>query len=116
MHESNTRTFEASETIPANRLVKLDAAGTVSIADITTTPIGVSPSTQTASGDELSVRLLNSGGTIDMVADAAVTKGATIYGQNDGKIDDDSAGGAIQVGVALQAATGDGSIIEVLPD
>ena len=115
-NEPNTKTFVASEAIPANRLVKLDSAGTVSIADITTTPIGTSPNTETADAGELGVRLLNTGGTFEMVADAAIVKGAVVYGQNDGKIDDDSGGSAVRVGVALQAASGDGSIIEVLPD
>lgn len=114
--ESNTATFVASEIIPANRLVKLDAAGTVSIADITTTPIGRSPNTQTPSGEELSVRMLNRGGIIDLVADAAVTRGAVVYGQNDGKIDDDSSGSAVRIGLANETATADGDEIEVILD
>ncbi len=116
MQESNSRTFTASEAIPANRLVKLDAAATVSVADVSTTAIGVSPDTPTASGDELSVRLLNSGGTIDMVCEAAVTLGSTVYGRNLGMVDDSSADSAVAVGKALQAGSGANSIIEVLPN
>lgn len=114
--ESQFKTFIVSEVIPAHRLVKVDAAGTVSMAGITEKPIGVNQTESFAIGDEVNVRLLNAGGTIEMVADAAVVKGAVVYGQNAGKIDDDSGSSALRIGIALEAASGDEARIEVLPD
>jgi len=59
------------------------------------------------------VRLWNAQGTRKMVAAGAITKHAIVYGAAGGKIDDTANGNPI--GIALEAASGDGSIIEVLP-
>lgn len=51
-------------------------------------------------------------GTTPMVAAKAIAAGDVVYSAADGKVTD--AGGAERIGVALDAATGDGAVIEVL--
>lgn len=53
------------------------------------------------------------GGTRWVIAGAAVTKGATVTGIASGKVDDTAVVGAEVLGIALEAATADGDIIEV---
>jgi hypothetical protein len=113
-HDTDTKTFEASEAIADNVIVKLDSAGTVSVADVSEAGIGVAQNPAYASGDDVAVRLFNKGGTIEMLADAAITLGATVYGRDGGEIDDSSADSAVAVGTALEAASGAGALIEVL--
>lgn len=114
--QESMKTFVCSEAFAQHILVKRDAAGTVSIADLTDTPIGVSQSMTNAANEEANIRLLNGGGTIEMVAAAAITNNAVVYGRADGKISSDSSGSAVRIGIALEAASGDGARIEVLPD
>ncbi len=61
----------------------------------------------------VAVRPRNSVGTHEMVADAAISAGAAIYGAASGKISSTANGS--QIGIAIEAATADGDIIEVLP-
>jgi len=49
-----------------------------------------------------------------MVASKAIAVGDTVYTAASGKISDTQATGAFEIGVALEAATADGEIIEVL--
>lgn len=65
-----------------------------------------------ADGDFCSVRLWNAMGTRKMVAAGAIAKHAIVYGAASGKIDDVANGNPI--GIAMEAASGNGSIIEVL--
>lgn len=59
------------------------------------------------------VKLHNVSGTFEMVAAVAITQGAVVYGAAAGKIST-AVSGSIQ-GKVLEAASGDGSIVEVLP-
>lgn len=54
----------------------------------------------------------NAGGTRKMVASEALAKGATLYAAAGGKVTDTA--GTVVVGIAMEAASGDNSIIEVL--
>lgn len=65
-----------------------------------------------ASGDPLTVMLRTKPGTLTMVASAAITAGAAVYGSADGKVATTAVGQ--QVGIAVEAASGDGSHLEVL--
>ncbi|PCJ18334.1 MAG: hypothetical protein COA96_17090 [SAR86 cluster bacterium] len=62
------------------------------------------------------VILRTSVGTTPMIANAAIASGAVVYGAADGKISPTQAAGAAVIGKALEAASGDGSLIEVLRD
>lgn len=57
------------------------------------------------------VRVRTAQGTCKMVASGAITAGVTVYAAAGGKI---SASGTVTVGTALEAATADNDIIEVL--
>lgn len=66
----------------------------------------------TFAGDTIgTVRLRNSGGTVKMVAAGAVTAGAPVYAAAGGKV---ASSGTFLLGQALEAASGDNSVIEVL--
>jgi hypothetical protein len=65
-----------------------------------------------ANGDDVAVRLDIHGGSLKMVASGAITAGARVYAAASGKI---SASGTQSIGTALDAASGDGSVIAVLP-
>ena len=106
-----TKTFTAGGALVQNRLVVL-SAGVLDYADAYTPAIGTLEDTTFASGDLVCVRLLPGEGTFKMMASAAITSGAYVYQTASGKIDDV---GFIPVGIALEAASADGDIIEVLP-
>jgi hypothetical protein len=65
-----------------------------------------------ASGELHAVRLRSAQGTRKMVAAAAISSGAALYAAAGGKVTSTAAGP--QIGIALQAASGSGSIIECL--
>lgn len=66
-----------------------------------------------ASGETVTVRLKNGGGTFKAIANGAFNAGASLYNMASGKVDDISGGTARYV--ALESAVADGDIIEVLP-
>lgn len=113
--DTKTRTFQASAAIDQWILVKLSAAETVAAAGLAEQPIGVTTRETFAANDDVAVALLSGQGTIKCTAANAITVGAVVYGRADGKVDDVSTSSAVQIGVALEAATASGDIIEVLP-
>jgi hypothetical protein len=67
------------------------------------------------SGDlKATVIPMSIGGARKFVAAGAFSVGADIYGAANGKVDDATGGGEVPIGIALEAASGDGSIVEVL--
>lgn len=103
--------------VSAYRLVKL-SSGTVvhNTATSTDDPIGVALSEGVA-GVVVAVDLINKGGTMQIEAGGAITSGALVYAAANGKVTavPAAAGTYLKIGYALCAASGDGSIIEVLP-
>ena len=91
--------------------VKL-SSGVLAVAGATDKDIGVLDRRAQAN-DYANVRLRTAEGTDCMIASEAITAGATVYTAADGKIGN-TATGAFQVGTALEAATADGDVIEVL--
>lgn len=110
--DDNVRTFTTGEAIAAYLLVKLSGDFTVSLAGIADSAIGVSREA-VASGGELGVQLLNKKGTVKLTASGAITQNAAVYPASSGKISSTIAGR--KIGYALEAATADGDIIEVVP-
>lgn len=117
-YANGPKTFDiGTGGVRENRLVKLSGGDTVVHNTHTATDdfIGVTASY----GDEggmVAVDLINKPGTVEIVAAGAITAGATVFAADDGKIQalPAAAGTYRQVGKALEAASGDGSVIEVL--
>ncbi len=104
------KTFTSAGAIGVFELVSL-STGNVIQCEADTVPIGVAMDDVTASGAYLAIDLLNTGGTKKIKAGAAISLGAACYEGADGKL---AASGDTVVGTALEAATADGDIIEVL--
>jgi len=114
--EHGVKTFTAGEALAQYRRVKLSSNGTtVAYAGADEPAIGITQAAA-ASGAMVAVRLLNDRGTFKMTAGGAITALLPVYGLASGKIDDAVSGSpGVAVGIALEAATADGDVIEVLP-
>lgn len=114
-NDSGIRTFTAGEALAANRRVKfITGTSTVTYADADEECIGFTERA-VASGEAVAVRLNNHQGTFLAVASAAIDISVdnTLEATADGKVATQSAGTTRYI--ALQDASGDGSIIEVFP-
>jgi hypothetical protein len=108
-----TLTVKAGETILANQRIKFDAGEAVTaVAD--EFAIGFAQM-NAAAGERVSVRLVNSQGTFKAIAKEAFAIGASLYGALAGKVQDTDPGAGTIRFMALEAATADGQIVEVLP-
>jgi hypothetical protein len=103
--------FVTGEAIAAYRRVKVSGS-TVVYADAGEAGIGVVQA-YTASGGIAQVRQHDHGGTFKVMAAGVFAAGATLYGAADGKVDDTVVGSPLYY--ALEAATADGDIVEVVP-
>ena len=117
-NNSGKKTFIAGiGGVIANTLLKL-ASGAVVSNTVTETdnPIGVALGHADA-GVDVAVELINTAGTVELTASGAITADADVYADDAGKIQalPAAAGTYRKIGIALEAASGDGSIIEVLP-
>ncbi|MDD4980694.1 MAG: DUF2190 family protein [Candidatus Omnitrophica bacterium] len=115
--DNGVKTFTAGEALARARRVKLSSGyGTqVEYADAADDYIGVTLEAA-ASGEPVAVKLKrNSEGTVEVEASGIITAGATIYGAADGKVSTSSTG-TDKFGKALEAASGDGAVIEGLMD
>lgn len=111
--DGNTKSFTAAGTIAQYARVVLGSGGTITAAGLTDKEIGTAVEAA-SSGDTIAVRLRTASGTHKMIAIEALAAGATVYTEANGKVQDTAASTAFQVGTALEAATADGDIIEVL--
>jgi len=109
------KAFTSGEALAVYRRVKLDSSGLVVYAGADEAAIGITQEA-VASGYSVTVKLLNSAGTFKMTCGAAVAARVPVYGLASGKIDDVVSGSnGSAIGIALEAGSGDGSVIEVLP-
>ena len=111
--DSNTKAFTAAGTIKQYARVTLGSGGTITEAGLAVKEIGTAME-PAVSGDVISVRLRTANGTHKMIAIEALAIGAVLYTETDGKVQDTAATTAFQIGTALEAATADGDIIEVM--
>lgn len=100
-------------------LVALSGDHTVVLAGVADDPIGVSYQCDSLTGfgtanEQISVMTLRPGAIVPMTASAAVTQNAKVYRAASGKVSSTAVGKAL--GVALEAASGNGSVIQVLVD
>ena len=108
----------AGATVAEYRLVK-NSSGTAILNTVTSTdvPFGVVQPTidgTYTSGTTLAIKDIKEGGTHKVVASTTITKGAVIYAAADGKVSPLSAVAATyrRVGIAHEAGSADGSVIE----
>lgn len=108
------KSFIAYGAITAHARVKLRSGygDQVQLAGAGEAHIGIAEYA-VADAEYVSIKLKNEAGTVEVVAADSFSVGATLYGAASGKVSDTSSGSAI--GVALEAATADGDIIEMLP-
>ena len=111
-YDGNTRAFEADEALAIHRCVKMDSDGKITYADAADVYHGTVEAAAIAAGDKVSVRLRSASGTRKMVVASATLAGAHLFAAADGKVDDS---GDFYVGVGLEAGSGDGAVVEVLP-
>lgn len=110
--DSNTKAFVAAGTIAQYSRVVLGSGGTITAAVLADREIGIAMD-RAVSGDPVSVKLRSGAGTCKAIAAAAITRGASVFSAAAGKVSV-SATGAFNLGIALEAATADGDIIEIL--
>lgn len=103
-------TFTSGEAIAVALRVKL-ATRIAWLATATDYGIGTSIEGVAISKD-LAIRNYEHGGSHKMTASGVIVAGAKAYAAAGGKI---AATGTLLIGTALDAATGDGSVIEVMP-
>jgi len=107
--ESPTRPDTAAGAIAQHLRVK--TTGALVVATATDVELGTMDTPATAAGPA-TVRLRTAEGTRKMVALTAITKNNPVYAAAGGKV---AATGSVYVGTALEAATADNDVIEVLP-
>lgn len=109
--DGNTKSFTASTAIAKYLRVAL-SAGQLIAAGAAVPEIGTLEDASFAAGDVRAVRLRSAAGTVKMVASGAITAGAYCFGAASGKIS--ASAGGTPIGIALEAASADGDVIEVL--
>jgi len=115
-NQDSGRTFQATGVaIPAYSLVTVDSSGTIAASGDNATEqiIGVTTEDVAASGYG-NVRLLNAGGTIQVLTGGnTIAIADTCYVDGSGKVGTDSSN--TKIGVALEASSADGDVIELIP-
>lgn len=115
MGQHNTdgfKTFNAAAALGAHLRIIDNGSGSMALAGLNQKATSVVEFPAFAANEEVTGRLFTAPGTCKMVASEAITANTYVYSAASGKI---AQTGTIVEGLALQAASGDGSIIEVLP-
>jgi hypothetical protein len=111
--ESAVRGFAAGAAIGQFLRVYLTASNTLALAGANDYGIGTMEDPSTAANEQVGVRLNSAQGSRKCVANGAITVGDPVYLAASGKV---GASGSVRYGTALEAATADNDIIEVLVD
>lgn len=114
INETGMKAFAAGEVLAAFRRVKLNSSQQVVYAGADDVGIGIADDAALAIGDSVTVRLHNVPGTRKLVCAAAVDAGDILYGAADGKVDDVTSKGQGRW-IALEAGSGDLSVIQAIP-
>jgi len=115
MYNEGNKTFTSGEALEAYRRVKLRAGSgfIVEYADAGEKDIGVTQEKVEIS-KPVALKLRNAPGTVEIESSEEFAVGVTLYGANDGKVQDTASGDPL--GTALDNSTADGCIAEVLRD
>ena len=108
--ETPTRAFAAA-AIRAQFLRVYLSTGTLTTAGAANPSIGTQEIASVAATDVVPVRLRTAQGTRKCVASEAITAGASVYAAASGKV---ASSGTIIEGIALEAATANNDVIEVM--
>jgi len=109
--ETACKTFTAGAA--RDQYLRVKRSGTdLATAGVNDASLGTQERESFATTDEVSVRLRTAQGSRKMMAAGAFSAGAKLYAAAAGKVDDV---GYILEGIALEAATADGDIVEVMP-
>jgi hypothetical protein len=109
---AETITLPSNSALAPYLRVKM-SAGFLVAAGATDDELGVLEQRALAADNTAAVRMISGDVSIRCTAASAITQYATVYRAASGKIDDAVSG--LPFGIALEAASGDGSVIEVLP-
>lgn len=112
---TQTRTFQAAGALAAYLRVKLNGSNKLAASGVGATEydVGVTVEPSLAADDYIGVRMPNTSGTVKMTAAGAFDQEALLYAAASGMVDDAVNGKPI--GIALEAATASGDVVEVLP-
>ncbi len=114
-NDSGFKTFTADEAIALYSRVKLESDGKIVKAGLTDKGIGtLQTAAALAAGDEVSVKLRSAAGTHKVRVKEALDAGATLYSEAGGEVQDTPQATAFIVGTALEAATAEDDVIEML--
>lgn len=108
-NDSGYGTVTLSATVAQH--LRVTPAGAVGV--LTTPPFGTAR-VAGVSGDSVGVVYANKPGTAKMVASKAIAAGVKVYSTAAGKITDTFASTGFIEGIAIEAATADNDVIEVL--
>ncbi len=103
-------TFVAGAAIAAGEFVKFSSGKVVKCSAATDIAIGVALDSASADGDNIPVQLLTGSDTVIVKAGGAVAQGGTLSCLGTTV----STAGALQYGIALEAATASGDLIEAI--
>lgn len=112
--EGRHRTFQASAAI-AKHLRVTFSSGKLAAAGLAVNDLGTIDYAALAANEYVPVNLRTLQGTEFVVVDGAVSQGAVVYTAASGKVSSTAASTSYKRGIALEAATADGDIIEILP-
>lgn len=116
INETGIGSFAASAALAPYRRVVYDATDGLALAGPEDIEFGTTMQRHVVAGqgssDQAPVVLRNAQGTVQMVANGAVSRYGPVYGAEDGKVS--GVANTNFIGKALQAATTDGDCIEVL--
>ena len=110
IHQNGKATFTAGAAIARGEFVKFSTGKVVKAAAATDVCIGVALDSAAASGDLIPVQLLTSGDTVLVKSGGEVAQGGTVTCLGTTV----ATAGTLQYGIALEAATASGQLIECI--
>ena len=111
--QNSQRTFVAGEALNPYLLVKVEADGhVVKAGAVADQPLVGLTTTSASNGGATTISLVNGGGTAYATANEAIDAGDLVFTAADGKITS-SVLLHTKVGVALEASSADGDVIEI---
>ena len=110
IHPNGKATFKAGAAIDAGEFVKFSGGKVVKASAATDVCVGVALDAAAADGDNIPVQLLTSGDTALVKAGGEVSQGGTVTCLGTTV----ATAGTLQYGIALEAATASGQLIECI--